>query len=475
MKNIQGLPNTSADNEKVNEYVDNVLSSLGFGLFQMLALLLAGCTNIAYVSESLTVAFVSVKVTKLWNINSLLYASIPASTCISNVLGQVVFGYIADKYGRKWPYVASLVMIGTFTAASSFSNGLVVFGVLRNVVAIGVGGTFVLKIPTLMEFLPVNYRGMVAVSTGLIEVVAQCAIAGFAWWLIPSYSEGWRYFIAASSVPSFVVAILLMFSVESPRYLVTHQKTTQAWSVFSWIACVNCKDLETIVAKDDFFGRLASFNYKRPSSTKVSSLSNMLVIFKAPYFRRTMCFIVIFSIANCVPYNTTLFLPNYLTAVNLNPYFIVLIGMAAQLPGVALIAIIVEWPEFGRLNTLRLYTLLSIIFFLLFAFVQNDIATPIFIVLVYFSLVPASGLLSTYISESYPTEIRVMTLGFMTTAVSITGTWYPFAVGYLTDHSERYSWLSPTYSAVIMTVQLVFALILNHETRGRKLADVIHE
>lgn len=474
-KTIQGRSEKIATEGDAKEYVDYVLSSVGFGLFQIIAFVLAGMTCISYVCESLTFAFVSVKVTHLWNISSFVYASVPASTCITNIIGQVVVGYFSDNYGRKWPYVATLFVSGTFILASAFAKSFLVFGVLRNLAAIGIGGTFVVKIPMLMEFLPVNRRGIVAISTGLIETLGQCVVAGIAWWLVPSYSKGWRYFIMVSSIPSFVTCFFFILFVESPRSLVTLGKTKQAWKVFSMIASINGRKLDSIVVKDDFFHRISLFNdcKKHKQSVKISSLSKLAAIFNSQYLRRSICFMFVLTIANCVSFNTTLFLPNYLNALKLNPYFITLVGITAQLPGISLIAIIVEWPGFGRLNTLRIFTFLLLVFLLLFAFIQNEVATPIFIVLVYFSLVPSLGLLVTYISESYPTEIRVMTMALMTTIVGINGTWFPFVSGYATDLSKQYSWVSPSYLAVVTAIQFIFTLVLNHETRGKELSDIV--
>ena len=477
---VQEENDGSTSENDMKEYVDDVLSSIGFGPFQIVAFILAGFTCIAYVCESLTFAFISIEVTKLWNISSLVYASVPAATCISNIVGQVAVGYVADEYGRKGPYVISLFIAGTFIAASAFANSFAVFGLLRNLAAIGIGGTFVVKLPTLMEFLPVRYRGSVSISTGLIETFAQCAVAGLAWWLVPTYSKGWRYFILGSSIPSFVTASLFILFVESPRYLVTHGKTEKAWKVFALIARFNGKKIDSFIAKEEFFHRVASLTDTNHTSqsTHATSIATILLklatIFKPPFLRRTVCFAFILAISNCVSFNTTLFLPNYLTALHFSPYFVMLVGIAAQLPGIALVAIIVEWPEFGRLNTLRIFTILSVIFLVLFAFIHDAVATPVIIVLVYFSLVPSYGLLMTYVSESYPTQIRVMTLSFMSTVVAVNGTWFPFVAGYVTDHSKLYPWLSPCYLAGVMLVQTFFTFLLNHETRGRKLTDIVN-
>ena len=454
------------------EFVDNILSSIGLGVFQVITFVLTGMAASAYVCESLTFSFVSIEVTRLWKIEGLVYASVPSATSIANFIGQVIISYIADKYGRKWPYVVSMFVVGIFVAASAFSPTFAIFGVLRNIASIGLGGYFMVKIPMLMEFLPKRSRGIVSISTGLFEAFTQCAVAGLAWWLVPHYIKGWRYFILVSSIPSFIAGFLLIFFLESPRYLVAHNQAERAWNTFSVVAFVNGKDLNNIVNKEYFFYQVAKLNDsdKVPKSSKLAKLS---VIFKGKYLRRTLCLGTVFAISSCVVYNVTLFLPYYLKQLGLNPYFITLTGITAQIPGLALVAIIVEWPEFGRRNTLRLFTLLAVVFLLLFAFIQNAVATPVFTVLVYFSMATNDSLMTTYISESYPTEIRVMAHAVLSIFDAINGVWFPFVSGYLTDLTKLYHWLSPTFFAGMMAVQLIFTLLLNHETRGRNLEDLV--
>lgn len=465
---------TITGSENATEYVDMVISSIGFGLFQVIAFILTEMTCLAAVCEAMTFSFVSIEVTKHWNISSLVYSTVPAATSIANIVGVLVFGYWAERWGRKWPYTISLFMIAVFVAGSAFSPTFAVFGVLRNIASIGTGATTVIKIPMLMEFLPVKYRGVVSTTTGLLEGFGKCAVAGLAWWIVPKYSNGWRYFVLASTIPSFVTAIAFAFFVESPRYLVTHNRAEQAWKVFSVIASVNGKQLENIVRKEDFICNVSRLHELQKNSEMTQhSFHKFFYIFNRHYIRRTLCFCAVYPLPIAVAYTTTLFLPQYLTSMQMDPYFITLIGLASEIPGRALIPIIVEWPEFGRRNTLRMFFLMSIIFFLLFAFVRNEIATPVLIVLVYFSFVPTAGLITTFVSESYPTEIRISAVGFFQILDGINEAWLPFVSGYATDLAHEYAWLSPTCSSAIMTVPFVAALLLKHDTRGKRLEDFI--
>ena len=461
-------------------FVDNILTSIGFGPFQVIAFFLAGLTYFAFSCEVLTFTFISLEVSKKWNLDGLQFAILPAVTCVTNIIGGVLFGYLADRFGRVWPYAASMLLITVFVFASAVSANYEMLIVLRGISSIGVGGIISLLHPVLIEFLPVQYRGKVTILTGLIQGIGSCVAGGIAWWLVPRYGDyGWRLFIIATAVPSLIVFIFrLIFRVESPRYLMSHNKCEQAWKTLSLMARFNKKSLEAIISKDDFLlhnnlhMQRVNTNYI-DTSQGYSLLQKFTLIFKNPYKVRTLCLLIIYNTQQMAYFGSTLFLPTLLTNLKVNPYFISFVGFTAQIPGILLMAIITEWPEFGRINTLRLFSFMSAIFFMLFAFVQTIVSIPVLTVLIYFSMVPMNTLLLTYISETYPTEIRTMATAFFTTSSSVSGTWLPFISGYLADISEQYTWLSPTVWGSVLLLQFGISFLLRKDTRGQTLHDSI--
>ena len=75
---------------------------------------------------------------------------VKASGQVGTLIGQLVFGYLADKYGRKKMYGIELfiIMLGTLGSAFSYNIGagfsvFAVLGIWRLVMGIGVGGDYV--------------------------------------------------------------------------------------------------------------------------------------------------------------------------------------------------------------------------------------------------------------------------------------------------------------------------------------------
>lgn len=91
--------------------------------------------------------------------------AIKLSTTAGAICGQVVFGYLADKLGRKRMYGLELIiiLIGTFEQSISGAGpGLAVLGPLifwQVVMGVGVGGDYPLSSIITSEFSTVKWRG----------------------------------------------------------------------------------------------------------------------------------------------------------------------------------------------------------------------------------------------------------------------------------------------------------------------------
>ena len=451
--------------------VDDVLNFIGFGPFQLIAFFLGGVTYMSYALDDATFTFVNIKLTGLWNLTEFQFSILPAVTGVPNVIGALFFSYLGDVYGRVWPYALCIAVIGVFALASAFATSFLIFFVLRMIASIGVGGITSVLLPMLVEFMPVKSRGKVLVCVSLVQAVGYSAASGLAWWLIPTYEKnGWRYFIIAAAVPSLVTAgFRLMFYFQSPRFHVAKQQYAQAWRTLSIMSEMNGKDLNTFMQPEEL---RYSLEHKQVEK-KTILLKKSLTIFTLQYLRRTVCLSIMYMISSNAANVATTFLPAVLQDMGASPYFTPFVGYLAQIPGLMLMAIIIDWPEFGRLNSLRLYTLLTAVFFLLFAFVRTAVTIPLFVVLIYFFMQSLIPVLNTYISESYPTEIRAMAFGFIGLGNQFAGIGLPFLGGYLADLAKKSPWLYSSVWSGMYFVQLVTSLILNQETRGRKLTDIV--
>lgn len=174
--------------------------------------------------------------------SSLRFTCINMATLAGTVLGMALFGFLADKNGRKKMYGVELVLLITATLgvvmASTGANGSMdIFAWLiwwRIVVGIGVGADYPLSAVITSEFAPNSQRARMMATVFFMQPLGQ--IAGNVVSLIVvatsrtnSYADTadvvrivdrmWRWVIGIGVVPG-VIATLFRFAIpESPRYL----------------------------------------------------------------------------------------------------------------------------------------------------------------------------------------------------------------------------------------------------------------
>ena len=467
------LQNTASVNDGYSKVsVDDILNFIGFGPLQVIAFCLAGLTTLTFGFDSTLFSFIGIPVQRKWNLTEIEYGILPSMAGVTNIFGAFFYGCLSDHFGRVWPYFLILLNVGLPSLASSFSPNFATLVVLRATTSFAVTAAAIIVFPTLIEFLPVRDRGKVLVLVIVIQAVGSCACAGLAWWLIPTYpTDGWRYLIIATAIPILFAALFrLVFYLQSPRFLLSKGRFKEARMVLSQMARVNGKQLSDFLPEDIDLEELIIMEAESNQSFWQTA-KNFRVIFSRMYLRRTVLIGIIFPMQLAGYIGSSLFLPSVLNNLTHKPYFNAFVGYLGQIPGIVLMSIIVEWRHVGRLNSLRIFTALTVVSFLLFAFIQNTVSIPVITILIYFSMVPNVPLLFTYISECYPTSIRTFAVGFFNNLASLMFIVIPYVSGYVSDISI--TWLYPVVWAGLFGVQFIVTLFLNYETLGTELDDTV--
>ena len=472
------------NNPQRNLTADDLLNFAGLGPFQIFAFVLAGFTYFAYGMDASVFTLTGASIRSEFNLTEEEYTVLPAVTGIPNVFGALFFSFLTDRFGRVWPYAFCLAWIGVASIASAFANSFALLIVLRCLASVAIGAISGLTFPTLIEFLPVKNRGKITLLVSILMLIGLCGSYGIGWWLVPTYKSGWRYYIAIVSTPTLLVSLYrLIFHFESPRYLISRGKKERAWKIFKVIAKFNFKDLTSYVTKEEFSNGLEITDSLHGSSVNTvanrrSIFLQVLEIFKPRYLRMTIPLSVLI-ITESIGYTCSkVFLPDYLTNLGVSVYFTLLVTSFAEIPGILLMSIIVEWRGVGRLNSLRFFSALCsslfIVLTFLVAFVEDQsVFMPVMLILIYFSAFPVLGLIYTYISEVFPTSIRSVSTAYFYVLQALAFLVGSFVTSTLATEGQH--WLFPMVWAVIFAVQFGAGLILNYEPYGKKLIDVIEK
>jgi MFS transporter, SHS family, lactate transporter len=119
---------------------------------------------------------------------------------------------ISDRFGRKWPLVANLLICAVLQLGAGFCKDFHSFLAVRSLFGVAMGGIWGLAVSTALENLPVEIRG---IASGIVQegyAVGYLIAAVINLYLVPTVSVGWRalFFTAAgiSAFAAFVRALL---------------------------------------------------------------------------------------------------------------------------------------------------------------------------------------------------------------------------------------------------------------------------
>lgn len=147
-------------------------------------------------------------------------------------IGSVACGSLVDKLGcRRTIQIDTVPLIlGAIVSAQAQSIEEMLLG--RFLVGLGIGVNTVLVPIYISEIAPTNYRG----SLGTLCQIGTCiGIIASLYLAISSENDPhwWRTMLYIASVPGFILALGMQFSVESPRWLCKAGRLDEAKKVIN--------------------------------------------------------------------------------------------------------------------------------------------------------------------------------------------------------------------------------------------------
>src|SRR6195952_3151139 len=147
-------------------------------------------------------------------------------TFVGMTIGALITGFVGDRMGRRFTYQINLLIFGLASFAAAFSQDMTQLIVCRFVQGLGLGAEIVVGYSTLTEFVPPKTRGRWLSMMAFLVVAGFPATALLGWLIIPAF--GWRPMFVIAGVGSLIVWYLRKNLPESPRWLESQGRTTEA-------------------------------------------------------------------------------------------------------------------------------------------------------------------------------------------------------------------------------------------------------
>ena len=331
-------------------------------------------------------------------------ASFVAALFAGLFIGTLLFGFVADRFGRRTIFTVSLLWYTAATIVMAFQTDAFGLNLWRFIAGIGIGVELVTIDTYLAELVPKHVRGRAFAVNQIIQFAAVPVVAFLAWQLVPQAPlglDGWRWVVLIGAVGAVFVWWIRLKVPESPRWLAQHGHAAEAERVLA--------ELEASVEAE------SGAPLPPVSGPEIPTPRGRFVeIWQGPYFARTFMLSVFNFFQTVGFYGFSNWVPTLLIAqgiaVTTSLQYTFIIAIAAPL-GPLLGVLLAD--RFERKWLLVLAALCVAVFGLAFAQQNQAVWLIVFGVLITLSNTIMSFTFHCYQAELYPTRIRALAVGFV--------------------------------------------------------------
>jgi MFS transporter, putative metabolite:H+ symporter len=149
-----------------------------------------------------------------------------SSALAGMAIGSWCWGWVADRWGRRLVFAATVLTFSLFTGIAGLSASLGFLLGARFLTGLGLGGMVPIDAALVAEFAPARIRGRVSAALPLSWPIGIFAAAGAGLLVVPTI--GWRWLFVIGMLPALLAYIIRRRVPESPRWLAAHGRNEEA-------------------------------------------------------------------------------------------------------------------------------------------------------------------------------------------------------------------------------------------------------
>ncbi|EZF28420.1 Carboxylic acid transporter [Trichophyton interdigitale] len=160
----------------------------------------------------------TVKLSKYFHRSKTSISTAITLTLLLRSVGAAVFGLAGDRWGRKWPMVANMLILGALQVATIYCATFSQFLAVRSLFGLFMGGVYGNAIAMALENCPVEARGLMS---GILQqgysmgyVFAACANLG-----VGGSTDSWKVVFWIGAGISCLSGVIRIFLPESKQFL----------------------------------------------------------------------------------------------------------------------------------------------------------------------------------------------------------------------------------------------------------------
>lgn len=433
------------------------LEKLPVGNFHYKLLVVTGLGWLFDSMDTGLISFVLPVLAKEWGLSPEQVGWIGSIGLIGMALGAVLAGTVADKFGRKNVFAATVILYSVSTGLCALAWSYESLLTFRFLVGFGLGGELPVAATLMSEYAPTELRGRFIVLLESFWGLGWLVAALISYFMIPAF--GWHIAFIIGALPALYVFLIRLHMPESIRYLLSKGRIDEAREIILSL------EKKLGVPSKPFDKEFVE------ESTPIFKLNVSTLWTKTFRVRTLMLWIAWFGIVFSY-YGIFMWLPSIVFAQGfevVKTFEYVLIMTLAQLPGYFAAAWLVD--IIGRRYTLSSFLLLSGICAYFFGNAATADGILMWGAAMSFFNLGAWGVIYTYTPELYPTAIRALGSGWAAGFGRIGGMLAPMLVGVLLAGGAQMNFIFLMFASVFVIISGV-VLSLGIESKKKSLEEI---
>ncbi|MGH8144345.1 MAG: MFS transporter [Steroidobacteraceae bacterium] len=387
-----------------------------------------------------------------------------AATFTGLFIGTFVFGFVADKYGRRSIFAWSLLWYSVAAFIMAFQTTGMEVCLWRLIAGIGIGVELVTIDTYIAELTPKHLRGRAFAFNQVVQFSVVPLVAFISYLLVPTAPigfDGWRWVVAIGAIGAVVVWFIRQGIPESPRWLINQGRLAEADAVTAGIEAKVSADLGAALPAP------APHAVERPEP-----LGSFAEVWRAPYRSRTFMLMVFQFFQTFGFYGFAAWVPTLIArqvGINLGSSLLYAFIIAVANPFGPLLALSFadrwerKWQVVGGACGVA-------IFGVLFSFQATLVLLTVFGVLITLSNNVLSFAFHAYQTELFPTRIRARAVGVTYSFSRISTVFASFIIGFFLQQAGTKGVFGTIAFAMLMVVLSIG--IFGPSTRGLELEQI---